>query len=109
MIVYTHTDPEGVPLFDSGGLAEFFTPGSRGGDKASMGAAILRAGAEGGWSQHQGDEYSYVVSGSLLCYTEDGQRHEAGPGSAIFTPAGQRHKSANPGNTDAMVIWLEVR
>lgn len=88
--------------------AEFFMPKITGRPNVQMGKAVMAAHTEGDFDAHCGDEYSYVLSGELICYTEDGDEYNVKAGDAIFTPAGQRHRSKCVSDEDCAVIWIEV-
>ena len=92
-------------------VVAFFTPKTSGLENVEMGSAKMEANSESNWAAHQGDEYSYVVTGALTCYArEDGQEksYQVKAGDAICTPAGQEHKSVNTSSEDCFVIWFEV-
>lgn len=89
------------------GLVEFFLPGTTGRNNVQMGSAAMAPHTESSWSAHEGDEYSYLVKGELICYTEETSYHVKASG-AIFTPAGQKHKSMNVSDEECLVIWIEV-
>ena len=81
--------------------------GLPGGDGVQMGVAVLPAHGSTQFAAHQGDEYSFVISGSLTCYTRE-SCYEIPTGAAIFTPAGEEHRSENHSDRDCLCLWIEV-
>lgn len=99
-----------MKIFNGGELksAEFFSPKTTGRANVQMGTAVMKAHTEGDFDAHPGDEYSYILSGKLICYTGDGEEYNVQAGDAIFTPAGQKHKSKCISDEDCAVVWIEV-
>ena len=91
------------------GVLDFFgaVNGLPGGKRVQMGIAVLPAGDSTPFSAHEGDEYSFVYSGSLTCFTHD-QSFEIPTGGAIFTPGGEEHRSENHSDQDCICLWIEV-
>ena len=81
--------------------------GLPGGEGVQMGIAVLPAGMSTDFSAHTGDEYSFVVSGSLTCHTHN-ETHIIPTGAGIFTPAGEMHRSTNDADVDCVCVWFEV-
>ncbi|MCL2619010.1 MAG: cupin domain-containing protein [Defluviitaleaceae bacterium] len=78
------------------------------GKNVSMGSAAFPPGARvpvEGSAAHAGDEYSYIISGSLCCVC-NGQEFTVSAGDFAFIPAGMAHYSYNPTDREAEVIWV---
>lgn len=90
------------------GVIEFFTPATTGRPNVEIGSSTMEPHTESEFSAHKGDEYSYVVTGELICYTEEGEEYQLKAGDAIFTPAGQRHRSKCISDERCTCIWIEV-
>lgn len=92
-------------------IVEFFTPATSGLEKVEIGSVVMNAHTESSWAKHDGDEYSYLVSGEMTCYAKNEdmlEEYKVQAGDAICTPAGQEHKSVNTSDQDCFIIWVEV-
>ena len=60
-----------------------------------------------GLRQHEGDEVGYVVSGQITL-TVEGDRYFLKTGDAFFFPSMRPHGIENPGNSPAVIIWVNT-
>lgn len=95
--------PDGTSILDFFGKVN----GLPGGERVQMGISVLAAGASTEFSSHPGDEYSFVISGKMTCFTPDETLHVP-TNAAIYTPSGQQHRSENPYDEDCVCLWIEV-
>lgn len=91
----------------TGSIVEFFMPESTCRDNVQIGSAVMKGHTSSDWSIHKGDEYSYVVSGELICYADESY-YKVKAGDAMFIPAGQKHKSECISDEDCLCVWIEV-
>lgn len=108
MLIIDKTDgrgcfPDGTRILDFFGKVN----GLPGGERVQMGISVLPAGGSTEFSSHPGDEYSFLISGKMICFTAD-ETYAVPTGAAIFTPAGQLHRSENPYDEDCICLWIEV-
>ena len=57
----------------------------------NMIAVQFSPGARSDWHRHPAGQVLYVVSGSGLVGTEDGETAEISPGDVVYAPPGERH------------------
>lgn len=75
--------------------------------KVTMGMAVFPPGARVpavDAAAHSGDEYSYILKGTLLTMS-GGQTQHLAAGEASFIPAGEAHWAYNDSDTDCELIW----
>ncbi|MCL2206397.1 MAG: cupin domain-containing protein [Treponema sp.] len=78
------------------------------GKDASMGIAVFASGVRSpmeGEVSHKGDEYSYVLRGSLRCVC-NGEEFTVRAGDFAFIPSNTNHYSYNPFDETAEVLWI---
>lgn len=79
-------------------------------EAALLQANIHRVAAKGsteGWIQHHGEELGYVVSGELEL-TVDGVTERVCAGDSFFFRSDLPHGYRNPGNAEAVVVWVNT-
>jgi len=54
-------------------------------------AVQFSPGARSAWHSHPAGQVLYVVSGSGLVHTEEGDTAEISPGDVVYAPPGERH------------------
>jgi quercetin dioxygenase-like cupin family protein len=77
----------------------------------NMGYAVFEPGVRvppEGRSSHEGDEFSYIISGSLKC-TSGSEQFETKAGDAIYIPAGEQHYSSNESDSPCRLIYMLVK
>lgn len=95
------TRADGVVMTDLFG--EMVQPGA----KVSMGHAVFPPGTVVPEAAHTGDEYSFILSGTIKCRIGD-QVNEITEGMAGLIPAGELHSSFNDSDGDVSLIWMLV-
>jgi transcriptional regulator with XRE-family HTH domain len=60
-----------------------------------------------GLRQHEGDEVGYIINGQITL-TVEGDSYFLKTGDAFFFPSMRPHGIANPGNSPAVVIWVNT-
>ena len=65
----------------------------------TMGYAVFPPGTVVPPAAHTGDEYSFILSGTVKCEA-GGVVHTASAGMATFIPAGETHSSFNDGGDE---------
>lgn len=68
--------------------------------------------APGGGSEeaysHPGEEFIYVLSGSLSFWIDEGDQHSLQPGDTLYFPSTRPHRWRNDGDEPVRVIWINV-
>ena len=101
---------EPVVNLERGGKATQYPFADTPSDKIQTGFIIFPAGSrvpDEGFTQHQGHEFSYVVSGSLDIYTPECKR-TVKPGDCSFIPARELHYSQNTTDSDCVLKYIIV-
>jgi quercetin dioxygenase-like cupin family protein len=103
---------EDIPK-DAGKLVmlPLFGPKAKANAAVDMGYAVFAPGVRSpveNFTSHDGDEFSYIISGSIKCFS-GGEPHEAGAGEACHIPAGEPHYSYNDSDTPCSLIYLLVK
>lgn len=75
--------------------------------KVSMGYAVFPPGTVVPPASHTGDEYSYIISGTVKCES-NGAVNELRAGEASFIPAGEVHASRNDSDEEATLVWMLI-
>ena len=61
-----------------------------------------------GWSQHDGEEFVYVLSGTIELHTEYYEPARLDAGDCFYIDSRMRHRVVNHGGTDAEVLWVST-
>lgn len=64
---------------------------------------------EEGWSQHDGEEFVYVLSGAVVLHTEYYQPAILQAGDCFYIDSRMRHRVINHGPDDAEVLWVSTQ
>lgn len=99
--VSVNVRPDGV------GMTDFFGNCCPTDGKVSMGYATFPPGTVVPPASHTGDEYSYIISGSVKCEC-NGIVNELCAGEASFIPAGEVHASRNDSKEEATLVWMLI-
>ncbi|WP_018130904.1 cupin domain-containing protein [Effusibacillus pohliae] len=78
--------------------------------RATFGIVIIPPGTRiplEGTGSHAEDEYSYVISGSLIVGSGE-REYRVQAGDATLIPAGVPHWAYNDGNEEVMIVWTLV-
>jgi len=59
-----------------------------------------------GWVRHDGEELLYVLSGSLILYTEHYQPVELSEGDSAYYDCGMGHALVSTSEEDAVILWV---
>ncbi|AEH49773.1 cupin domain-containing protein [Parageobacillus thermoglucosidasius] len=59
-------------------------------------------------SCHEEDEYSIVVKGSIITWSND-QEYRLNAGDASLIPAGEAHWAYNDGDEECEIVWVLVK
>ncbi len=59
-------------------------------------------------SNHQGEEFGYVLKGSVQLEMEDGTRHTIRSGETFYINGSQSHRLRNPHAQIAQVLWIST-
>jgi DNA-binding transcriptional MerR regulator/quercetin dioxygenase-like cupin family protein len=65
------------------------------------------AGSEGSYS-HQGEEFIYMISGTLEIWLDELQCFVLQPGDSFGFESTHGHRWFNPGDTDAALLWINT-
>ncbi len=62
-----------------------------------------------GWSRHEGEEFVYVLSGTIALHTEYYQPETLQAGDSFYLDSRMRHRVINQGPQDAQVLWVSTK
>ena len=65
------------------------------------------AGSEGAYS-HQGEEFIYMLSGTLEVWLDELQCYVLREGDSFWFPSTHAHRWFNPGDVDAVLLWINT-
>ena len=88
-------------------MVDLFVDEIKAGDKVSMGYAIFPPETNVDMASHSGDEYSYILEGTVNCES-GGEVHTLNAGMAGFIPAGEDYRSFNDSDKDCKLIWMLI-
>jgi DNA-binding transcriptional MerR regulator/quercetin dioxygenase-like cupin family protein len=57
---------------------------------------------------HEGEEFLYVLRGSLEITLDGGETHRLNPGDSFYFQSSVQHNWTNPGKKEAWVIWVNT-
>lgn len=92
-------------------MQPLFGPETKPREAVHMGKAVFTPGMRvprQGTTLHDGDEFSYILSGTLRCVA-GGEEHVVQAGDALFIPAGETHYSLNASDADCELIYMLVK
>lgn len=61
-----------------------------------------------GWSQHEGEEFVYVLNGEVELHTEFYQPEVLKTGDCFYIDSRMRHRVVNSSDHDAEVLWVST-
>src|SRR3546814_16588646 len=62
-----------------------------------------------GWSHHEGEEFVYVLNGTIELHTEDYQPTVLSAGDCFYLDNRMRHRVINLRATNSHVLWSTTR
>ncbi|AQS52192.1 MAG TPA: XRE family transcriptional regulator [Paenalcaligenes hominis] len=62
-----------------------------------------------GWSHHAGEEFVYVLTGSIELHTEFYQPAVLNPGDCFYIDSRMQHRVLNHTDEDATVLWISTK
>lgn len=62
-----------------------------------------------GWSRHDGEEFVYILSGSIQLHTEYYEPEVLSAGDCFYIDSRMRHRVINEGDEEAEVLWISTR
>ena len=65
------------------------------------------AGSEGAYS-HQGEEFIYMLAGTLEVWLDELQCYMLREGDSFWFPSTHAHRWFNPGDIDAVLLWINT-
>jgi DNA-binding transcriptional MerR regulator/quercetin dioxygenase-like cupin family protein len=65
------------------------------------------AGSEGAYS-HQGEEFIYMLGGTLEVWLDELQCYVLREGDSFWFPSTHAHRWFNPGDVDAVLLWINT-
>lgn len=65
------------------------------------------AGSEGAYS-HQGEEFIYMLAGTLEVWLDELQCYVLREGDSFWFPSTSAHRWFNPGDVDAVLLWINT-
>lgn len=92
-------------------MNHFFDPNNQPNSNVTMGLIALQPGEKQpkqGYSYHNQDEYSYIVSGTAHTILENGEDIIGKSGDAQLIEKNEGHINYNDGLDPAVVVWFLV-
>jgi DNA-binding transcriptional MerR regulator/quercetin dioxygenase-like cupin family protein len=65
------------------------------------------AGSDGAYS-HEGEEFIYMLEGSLEVWLDEVECHAVAPGDSFWFESTLGHRWYNPGKSDAVLLWINT-
>ena len=99
---------EGIP-HETSTSAHSFLGGTVGGKRMLPCLGRIRARTideHGGWTRHEGEEFLYVLSGSVRLHTEGNPPVVMHCGDSAYYDAASGHNLVSLGEEDATVLWV---
>lgn len=62
-----------------------------------------------GWSKHEGEEFVYVLSGSIQLHTEYYEPEILNEGDCFYIDSRMGHRVINHGKDEAKVLWISTK
>lgn len=62
----------------------------------------------GSWVRHDGEEFMYVISGSLILHTEHYRPLEMAAGDSVYYDSAMGHCCVSTSPEDATVLWVSI-
>ena len=69
---------------------------------------VLAGGGSGDPYTHPGEEFVYVLSGSLTFLLDEEERYDLDAGDALAFPSTRSHRWWNDGSEPATVLWINA-
>jgi transcriptional regulator with XRE-family HTH domain len=60
------------------------------------------------WIRHQGEEFMYVLSGTVILHTEHYRPLEMARGDSVYYDSGMGHCCISSSSEDAVVLWVSL-
>lgn len=57
---------------------------------------------------HEGEEFLYILAGSLEISLDGGETHRLDAGDSFYFESSTQHRWSNPGKKEALVIWVNT-
>jgi len=79
--------------------------------KIEMGKAVMKPGVrvpKEGMNPHEGEEFSYIIKGSLVSGTKD-VTTTVSEGDFCYIPKNTPHWSSNESDQDCELIWILIK
>ena len=95
------------PTFKVDGTSRFYEFLERGFPDAKLNACLshVPAGHASEMMSHEGEEFVYLVSGTML-YEVDGATYELGAGGTLHFDSKKPHRGTNIGQETAIELWV---
>ena len=69
---------------------------------------VAPGSGSGGSYTHEGEEFLYMLEGTLEIWLDDNEHYRLGPGDSLCFPSTRSHRWRNPGKKPARVIWVNT-
>ena len=62
--------------------------------------------SSGGWYQHEGEEFMYMLQGKLEIWLDEVERYVLQPGDSLYFASTRAHRWRCIGKEEAVVLWI---
>ncbi len=106
-VVFTKDDVFVKENKDDNNIINWIVPNSQKHDMEPIIITLLPGGTSYVDDPHDGEEFGYVLSGSVYVY-HGGKRYKAKKNESFYYKANQVHYIKNSGKTNASVLWVST-
>ena len=69
---------------------------------------IAPGAGSGGSYHHEGEEFIYVLRGTLEIWLDEVERYSVGPGDCLYFESTHAHRWENKGKTETVLLWINT-
>lgn len=69
---------------------------------------IAPGAGSGGSYHHEGEEFIYVLKGTLEVWLDELERYLIGPGDSLYFESTHAHRWTNPGDKETVLLWVNT-
>jgi transcriptional regulator with XRE-family HTH domain len=69
---------------------------------------VAPGAGSGGAYRHEGEEFLYVLEGTLEIWLDRNEHHVVGAGDSLCFASGRGHRWRNPGEQTAKILWINT-
>lgn len=89
-----------------GSVTEWIIPNAQKNDMEPIRLTLQPGGSSAQILNHQGQEFGYVLKGTVILELEDGRKVKAKAGQTFYLDGSLSHHITNPAKSPAQVLWI---